>query len=740
MKTRFFSIALVLLLSFGMVGCAFEPPISYAEQEQMQAEISRLEEYITELQASITELQTALTALNGDVTALKTELADMQAADAATEAALTTLRTDVTFLVQEDARLQAQLIALQALVEEELQKDAAEDGESYATLAQHQALQAQVQQLQADVQDYRTLLGTYQGQQDVLSFRITLLEAATEEECRLSLGDPLQASDLAYIGCRLPVGTLSVRVETSGEYQWLVEGYATPEYTARVYEGTWTSGSGSVRTEDAALYYTVKLRRTDGEACTGQTKGWSSDDISKNRVFVTRKTEASVEGLHTEDCSLAMGDPLFVNNKARFGCKLPQGTRQVYIRSGDEYYYEVVGYPDDGYSYAAHVYWTGWLSGGERTITLQDPQLYYVVTVRRVDGATCTEEDIAKHRVVAVFDSSYEEKSDPYALPAYYFEDSYIDRKVETIRELLMNTAAAGDAFFFITDEHWIYNAKQSPKLVRYIKNATGINKMFSGGDRGDDGYELEVSRVFREALGNDNYYPVVGNHDLSRWEYKSSSYAYASAFMHLADDAKVHGDGSGNAYYYVENTAQKIRCVVLQGYQPSATPDRYGAHLTIEYDAEQIEWFKNVALNVEEGWTILIFTHALIYGTDTPHDIYIPTEFASYMEVYDIIQNYSGKGTIAAVLQGHTHYDDSTAIPCAADPTRSIPVIISTADRYVADTSMVQGDRQFGTITEQAFDVVVLDKVARKLTLVRIGAPAQDHEGNKMEIREFYY
>lgn len=565
------------------------------------------------------------------------------------------------------------------------------------------------------------------------------LEKRLTKEVLLEIGHPLDTSDQTYLGCSLPVGALSVRIETTAAYLWRIEGYATPEYTSKAYETAWSSESKTEQLQDG-LFYVLIIRRVDGAACTDQTKGWGTDDVTNNHVYVMEKETAAKKSTAWEECPLAMGDPLFITNTNRIGCKLPSDVTHVYIRSTNEYYYEIVGYPDAGYSYVNHTYWTGWLSNGGKSFSLKDESLYYVVTIRRVDGEKCTVADLEKNRVLVVRDTDNVQADDAYALPSYYYENDYIQNKAALLRELLKSSAGNGDAFFFITDEHWVYNAKQSPKLIRYLKNATGINKMFSGGDRGDDGYELEVSNAFREALGNDNYYPVVGNHDLSRWEYRPSSYAYASAFMHLADDARVHGDGSGNAYYYVDNTAQKIRYIALQAYQPSDTPDRYGAHLTIEYDEAQIEWFENEALDVEEGWTILIFTHALIYGTDTPHGVFIPTEFPSYMKMYNIISKYDGNGTIAAVFQGHTHYDDSMSIPCEADPTRSIPVIITTADRYIADTSMIQGDRKLGTITEQAFDAVVIDKGKRSITVVRIGAPAEDHDGNKMETRVFYY
>jgi hypothetical protein len=78
--------------------------------------------------------------------------------------------------------------------------------------------------------------------------------------------------------------------------------------------------------------------------------------------------------------------------------------------------------------------------------------------------------------------------------------------------------------------------------------------------------------------------------------------------------------------------------------------------------------------------------------------------------------------------MQGHAHLDRIVHTP------GGIPVVLTTSDKYMPWMSgetnnepWLSETRTVGTITEQAFDVVVLDKDARKLTFVRIGAPADN-------------
>ena len=273
----------------------------------------------------------------------------------------------------------------------------------------------------------------------------------------------------------------------------------------------------------------------------------------------------------------------------------------------------------------------------------------------------------------------------------------------------------------------------------------------------------------------------------------------------------------------------------MLQAFEQN--PSGEGLNVTIKYDDAQIEWFKNEALNVEEGWTIFVFSHVVVYGNDYTKQFSVPTTFPGYEAIYDAIADYDGNGEIAAVLQGHFHWDASmyidkrsalelelgspedasdTAKAYAAVPngaksiyvnpsvagglsyrvvgysldeivydsgtnkeaekiilddtslkyvvifsaddgreltendllnnkvyeiTGQIPLVVTASDRYYAENPppFDQEDRVCGTITEQAFDVVILDKIEKKLYFVRIGAPAKVGD-ESVEVREFYY
>ena len=210
-------------------------------------------------------------------------------------------------------------------------------------------------------------------------------------------------------------------------------------------------------------------------------------------------------------------------------------------------------------------------------------------------------------------------------------------------------------------------------------------------------------------AFSGEKHY-IVGNHDYDGGS-NDANFFYA---YNMNKNEQI-----GNAqrqYYYVDNKQQKMRYIVLNPYVPNTSPT------TAAFDDEQKTWFSNVALNVESGWGIIILMH---YAFDGDTDGAIRTA----------INDYSGNGEIIAVFYGHLHHD------VIKYTTGGTPCIGVTCDKYDAtNDTLMNVERTLGTITEHAFDVVIVDRTARKIHCVRIGAPAIDGDGtdttNHVEIR----
>lgn len=298
-----------------------------------------------------------------------------------------------------------------------------------------------------------------------------------------------------------------------------------------------------------------------------------------------------------------------------------------------------------------------------------------------------------------------------FTVPAYYHSNNYLDAKCARIRELVENCAGEGDAFFFVTDQHWELNARHSPALMRYIAGHVHVPRTFCGGDTvSNSGTALEAYVQTLDNAFSGDIHHVMGNHEYFE-DRDGNKLAY------LFDMGKANQVGNTKRhYYYVDNPQQKLRYIVLCAFSTDS------GTLGTAYDSEQITWLRDTALNVESGWTVIVFTHSLYNEYLTPS----PDGADTVAAVLD-----AATCSVACVITGHMHRDYVTQTP------GGIPVVVTTCDKYypwISDGEdmepWITASRTEGTLTEQAFDVVVLNKADKQLTFVRIGAPAENWAG----------
>ena len=300
-------------------------------------------------------------------------------------------------------------------------------------------------------------------------------------------------------------------------------------------------------------------------------------------------------------------------------------------------------------------------------------------------------------------------------LPLYYEE--YLDRKASEIITTI-DLMEECEAFFWITDIHWEpdLNARRSPSMIRYLANKTGIDKIMNGGDTGNSSVICSnaIDRL-REAVGSNRVYTVNGNHetnDASRYE-RPFERVHKALRGHCSDI--VYGD-KNKSYFYFEDTGSKVRYIGLSTYALFIDNKYEDA-----YTDEQLQWFIQTALNVAEGWTLVIFTHALYAVSSQTNQMYVISQ-----NFVDAIDNYQGRGKIACVLIGHSHVDRVHI------GKTGIPYILSQCDRTEPYRGDINVERVPGTTSENHFEVVLIDKVKQEVRLYTIGSDARDGVDNE--------
>lgn len=297
-------------------------------------------------------------------------------------------------------------------------------------------------------------------------------------------------------------------------------------------------------------------------------------------------------------------------------------------------------------------------------------------------------------------------------IPTYYTGSGYLDGRADAITSVMAQMEVC-ESFFWITDIHWEpgLNARRSPAMIRYLADRIGIDKILNGGDTGNSSVICtNAINCLRDAIGSDKVYSVNGNHeinDASRYE-KPFIRVHKALRGHCNDI--VYGD-KNKSYFYFDKVGSKVRYVGLS---------TFGLFINNVYESayteEQLQWLKEIALDVEEDWTIVIFTHSLYHVSLPSNKLTVISQ-----PFVDAIDHYQGRGKIACVLMGHSHVDRIHI------GKTGVPYIISQCDRTEPYRNDINVKRVSGTISEQHFEVVLMDLNKQEIRLYAIGSDARD-------------
>ena len=319
-----------------------------------------------------------------------------------------------------------------------------------------------------------------------------------------------------------------------------------------------------------------------------------------------------------------------------------------------------------------------------------------------------------------------------------------LDTAIAKIQALDGETGTHGDSFVFVTDYHVPDNANHSAALIKEVVASTAVDKVFYGGDtlnaQTAKAQAYALHRQFWRLFDGLRVFPIYGNHDnndnsrVTQEDILTYNEVYSlfgkrvekyginttiSPDTHnedsLIDGTETtwrerwgHTEPLGN-YYFFDNTPQKIRYIVLNGFFAVKA-------------ADQRTWFRNTLNATPAGWTIVILCHA--WWKDSARTEYTGTVTALKTELETYIEG-GGAANVACWVAGHLHYDYSEMIYLDvtsgdnAGKTYSFPVIITTCDSYLNDTAHMTA----GTATEQAFDVIHVDTYNQTVKCTRVGA-----------------
>lgn len=344
-----------------------------------------------------------------------------------------------------------------------------------------------------------------------------------------------------------------------------------------------------------------------------------------------------------------------------------------------------------------------------------------------------TTEFTSQIELIIYYDYNFEDIND------YYFP--YLNTPVNAINDISNSMSEKSFGFVFITDYHTLRNANQSPKLINYLMKHTGIHNVVFGGDafqswpvRAEQ--NDYVNRVYQllSRSGEDSFYCVTGNHEYNDIAGQQNTQTGVNAFT--TDRNRKNADimdQYGN--YYIDEIMTDTRIFFISCTISGGVP------------WTSILWLANQLLDVPSGFNVMVIGHSgvLVNGSGQPYQLNTQMNVSKLLGAFDRSESvtlydsdnvnkgtfdYTSKnGTTICFLCGHTHEDIS--IEKATDEN-GVLLIGVTGDLYydASGTKYTFEDgegatvtRNIGTIYEQAFDVVQIDTVAKKVYCTRIGA-----------------
>lgn len=332
--------------------------------------------------------------------------------------------------------------------------------------------------------------------------------------------------------------------------------------------------------------------------------------------------------------------------------------------------------------------------------------------------------------------TTLEEKN--HKLPSYY--EDYMAEK-NTLVNSKMDLISNCLAFVFFTDSHITNNKLRSPNMIYSILKNTSIKDVICGGDvisaYGDHNRIVRDCEVHKELYGFAKPYYVRGNHDNYAKEtedattgvIESNSMTINRFIRPYHDDIIIQ---NGKTYYYFDRPLNKVRFISIDTTEiineTTGTSGEFQPSYSITQ--EQLDWFVNTLKNTPDGYKIVLLSHvpinsnlawsldeALIFG-DIVEAFNNKTSINKTDNYARVVNTDFSKtnGKVILSISGHGHVDDSFVSDsgCVYYEVNCDTLLNNGGSPY---------ERVDGTVSEQSFDVVIINVDNGDIHTVRYGA-----------------
>ncbi len=286
-----------------------------------------------------------------------------------------------------------------------------------------------------------------------------------------------------------------------------------------------------------------------------------------------------------------------------------------------------------------------------------------------------------------------------------------------------------------IADSHLDNSVPDTCENIRIVSEGAKLDCVLHLGDIMCGGFPRKTLNrlmckeidLFRSATKDGCFYPSRGNHDGFRNPINGDSDVRLDCdwcdVIGYIDSLPGVSHPEGMPYFYVDYPEYSIRLISLNSFFFREVDGEKVKGNINGYDDNQLEWFRNEALNVSDDVTVLVLSH------DSPVKNF-NDNFRTDNPIYNgnamldaVIDGRKKRGfKFAAWLVGHYHGDltfeaDGINIVLVASETAYIPSLFDMPDggNYPP--------RELGTSTEDLWDALCIDTDRCEVHLFRFGS-----------------
>lgn len=324
------------------------------------------------------------------------------------------------------------------------------------------------------------------------------------------------------------------------------------------------------------------------------------------------------------------------------------------------------------------------------------------IAVKRADDAELTTGDLdaaVKGMALIRREQTYVEKD--------CFKQE-IEQTIQTVNEKRVQDSLV---FGLMTDSHYVINGgwEDSIENLRAVNRKAPFDAMIHLGDLTDGMIPLSVTKEYAAKVMGDLHslevpvYLTLGNHD-------SNYFHNNPEWMNEEEQSLFYLDRQ-KPWYYIDFEEHKLRCLFLHSFNHREKV-RYG------FPMEEVEWAKKVLAETPNPYSVLVFAHVPLL----PEMHYWTKEIRNSSEMLKVFEEYMQQGgKILAYVHGHNHADQ--IYYKKKFPIVSIGCAKCEDFKDKKPEGAVAYDRKMGTLTQELWDVMIVNGKKGEIEFIRFGA-----------------